>query len=61
MKKTFSVFASETVYYYKEVEADSPEEVKQMIFEGEIDFDYGDITDGFDFQVNDIEEYKRYA
>jgi len=61
MKKKFSVFASEKVYYFKEVEAESAEEVRQMIFNGEIDFDYNDITDGFDFHVDDVEESKRYA
>lgn len=56
----FIVFASEQVYYVKEVEAESEEQVKEMIFSGEVDFDYGDITDGSNFHVGEIEEVKRY-
>ena len=47
--------------YMKEVEAESPEQVQQMIEDGEVDFEYGDITDGYGFTVNEIEEEKRYA
>ena len=57
----FFIFASETVYYMKEVEAQSEAHVQQMVFGGEVDFDYGDITDGSNFQVDEIEETKRYA
>lgn len=52
----FSIYASETVYYMKDVEADDEEQVKEMIFKGEIDFDYGDITDGANFNVDEIME-----
>ena len=54
----FAVYASETVYYMKDVEADDEEQVKKMIFNGEIDFDYGDITDGANFNVDEILEEK---
>ena len=57
----FVITASETVYYWKEVEAESEEEIREMIFNGEIDFEYGDITDGGNFEIGDIEEEKRYA
>lgn len=57
----YYVFASEMVYYMKEVEAESEDQVKQMVFDGEISFDYGDITDGHDFKIDEIEEEKRYA
>jgi len=32
-----------------------------MVFNGEIDFNYGDIVDGWDFDISEIEEAKRYA
>lgn len=54
----FAVYASETVYYMKDVEADDEEQVKKMIFNGEIDFDYGDIADGANFNVDEIVEDK---
>jgi len=57
----YYAFASEVVYYMKEVDAESPEQVREMVFNGEIDFDYGDIKDGHDFQITEIEEIKRYA
>lgn len=57
----YVVLASETVYYWKEVEADSPEQVQKMIFDGEVDFDYGDIHDADNFSINHIDEEKKYA
>ena len=57
----FVVRASETVYYWKEVEAESEEQVRDLIFSGDVDFDYGDITEGDYFEILDIEEEKRYA
>ena len=57
----FIVTASETVYYWKEVEAESEEQIRKMIFNGEIDFEYGDITDGANFEIGDIEEEKQNA
>lgn len=57
----YIIQASETVYYWKEVEADSEEHAREMVFHGEVDFDYGDITDGDYFQIEDIAEEKRYA
>jgi len=57
----FYAFASEVVYYMKEVEGESVDQIKKMIYDGEIDFDYGDVTDGHDFQITEIEEIKRYA
>lgn len=60
MPKYF-IFASETVYYMKEAEAESEKQIRDMIYNGEIDFDYGDITDGGNFEISEIEEAKRYA
>lgn len=57
----YYVFASEQVYYMKKVEADSVDQVNQMIFDGRVSFDYGDITDGSNFTIDEIEEEKRYG
>lgn len=54
----FIITASETIFYWKEVEADSEEQVRERIFDGEIDFDYGDVHDGDHFEVIDIIEEK---
>lgn len=50
----YTVYAMETIYYMKEVEAESEEQVKKLVFSGEIDFDFGDVTDGADFQLTEI-------
>ena len=52
----FIVEASETVYYWKEVEADSAEQIKDMVFNGEISFEVSDITDGDYFELTNIQE-----
>lgn len=54
--RKYIVTASEVVYYLKTVEAESEEKVKQMIFDGELDFDFGDVSDALDFQISDIRE-----
>ena len=50
----YTIYASETVYYMKEVEAESEEQARELVFQGEIDFDYGDITDGANFNIDEI-------
>ena len=50
----YTVYASETIYYMKEVEAESEEQIQDLIFKGAIDFDYGDVSDGANFNVDDI-------
>ena len=57
----FIVCATEVVKYAKEVEAKDENQVREMVFNGEIDFNYGDIVDGWDFDIREIEEAKRYA
>jgi hypothetical protein len=57
----FMVFASEVVWYMKEVEAENEDQIREMVFSGDIDFDYGDITDGDNFQITEISEAKHYA
>lgn len=54
--KKYTIYASETVYYMKEVEAESEKQARDMVFDGEIAFDLEDIYDGRDFEVRDIEE-----
>ena len=54
----FTVTAREVIYYLKTVEAESEDQVKQMIFDGELDFDFGDVSDAWDFQISDIQEDK---
>jgi hypothetical protein len=50
----YTIYASETVYYMKEVEAESEEQARELVFQGEIDFYYGDITDGANFNIDEI-------
>ena len=57
----YVITASETVYYWKEVDAESYEQVEEMISKGEVEFEYGDITDEDHFQISSIDEEKRYA
>lgn len=52
----YKVYTSETVYYMKEVEAESEEHVKDMVFDGEIDFDSEAIYNGHGFNIIKIEE-----
>lgn len=60
MPKYF-VNACETVHYLKEIEADSEDHAKYLIQSHDIEFDYGDIEYGLNFEIIDIEEEKRYA
>ena len=54
----FIVTAREVVYYLREVEAENEEQVQQMVFDGELDFDFGDVSDSFDFEIVNINEEK---
>jgi hypothetical protein len=56
---TYLIYATEKVYYLKEVEANSREELSEQIKAGNIFFEGSDITDGEDFKIDDIEEIKR--
>jgi hypothetical protein len=49
---------SEVVHYALEVEANSEEEAREKLFNGEIQFSYDDITEGYDFDCFNIEEVK---
>jgi hypothetical protein len=59
-KKTYKVFAQEVVYYMKDVEAESEDEIRKMVFDGELSFDFTDCCDAFDFELTAVEEVKRY-
>ena len=52
----FIIQASETVFYWKEVEAESLDKLRDSISMGEVYIDSNDITDGDDFQIQSIEE-----
>jgi len=56
--KKFIIRASETVYYWKEVRANSEQELKDEISKGEILFNNDDIVEGDHFELIDIEEIK---
>ena len=51
----FRVMAHETVYYLIEVEAESEDEVKGLVTEGEIEFASEDIVDGDNFNLMSVE------
>lgn len=53
-KKLYSVLASETVFYDYEVEAESEEEAREMVLNGEVD--HPPISDSRDFDVVDVDE-----
>jgi hypothetical protein len=48
----FLVYASEKVFYTKVVEVVDKETLKQMIEDGDIDFNNDDITDGEYFTID---------
>lgn len=52
-KKLYVVRARETVYYRREVYATDPFNAEEVCSE---DGDWGDIVDGNDFEVYDVEE-----
>ena len=54
--KKYIVFASEIVYYMKNVESENEEELRSLIQSGDVMFDKEDIVDGRDFELVDIEE-----
>jgi hypothetical protein len=54
--KKFAINAYETVIYYKVVEANSVEEVRDLLGSGEIEISGDDIVDGDDFNVEEITE-----
>ncbi len=55
----YRLYASETVYYALVVEAESEDEARELVYDGQIDFDFKDITDGGDFNLDRVEEIKQ--
>ena len=45
MKKKYVIRASETVYYWKEIEAESESEIYEQLGSGDLFFTNDDITD----------------
>ena len=54
----FMVYASEEVYYMKEVEAENYAHAIEVFGES---VNYGDIADGSGFTIEQVEESKRYG
>ena len=54
--KKYRVYASEIVYYMKNVESENEEELRSLIQSGDVMFDNEDIVDGRDFELVEIEE-----
>ena len=54
--KKYRVYASEIVYYMKNVESENEEELRSLIQSGDVMFDEEDIVDGRDFELINIEE-----
>lgn len=54
-RKLFRVYSYETVYYMREVYANNRDHADEICSE---DGDWGDIVDGNNFEVTDIEEVK---
>jgi hypothetical protein len=55
----YRLFASETVYYALVVEAESEDEARELVYDGQIDFDFKDIIEGNDFNLDRVEEIKQ--
>ena len=54
--KKYRIHANEIVYYMKDVESESEEELRSLIQSGDVMFDNEDIVDGGDFELVNIEE-----
>jgi hypothetical protein len=54
----FLLRASETIYYIKEVEANSEEEARDMVFSGDVDFGNDDIETWEHFNLDHIDLLK---
>jgi hypothetical protein len=54
----YRLYASERVYYVLDVEAESEDEARDLLYQGEVDFDYKDIAGGGEFNLDKVEEIK---
>lgn len=56
MMKKFRVYMTETLEYSYDVEAKSPEEAKDIIYQGDFDNETYEVWDSFDAQIEDVQE-----
>lgn len=56
--KKFIITASETVYYWKEIEAENEQQIYDLIHKGDLYFDNNDITEADHFDIHSIQEIK---
>ena len=54
--KKFRVYMTETIEYSYDVEANSPEEAKDIVCQGNYDMDTYEVWDSFNFEIKDAEE-----
>ena len=54
--KIFRVYMTETIEYSYDVEAKSPEEAKEIIYEGGFDDETYQVWDSFNSQIVDVQE-----
>lgn len=54
--KTFEVFATETVYYAKKIQAYTLEEVYSLVDSGQVEFTNEDMYDGDNFSFDEVKE-----
>jgi hypothetical protein len=54
--KKFRVYMTETLEYSYDVEAKSPEEAKDIIYQGDHDEETYEVWDSFDVQIEDVQE-----
>jgi hypothetical protein len=51
---SYQVVATEVVKYIVTVEANSEDEARALVLDGEVDFSNENIVDGWDFQISHI-------
>ena len=54
--KTYRVYLTETVEYSYDVEAKSPEEARDKVYQGDYDDKTYEAWDAFDCEIKDVEE-----
>ena len=54
--KKFRVYMTETVEYSYDVEAKSPEEARDKVYQGDYDDKTYEVWDSFDCEIKDVEE-----
>lgn len=54
--KKFRVYMTETVEYSYDVEAKSPEEARDKVYQGDYDDKTYEVWDSFDCEIKDVQE-----